>query len=327
MKVGKIAVYVGIAFMVSICCNSTAYARQAVASIKDANGWVQIERGNNPKKKLMGRVGLILHEHDVIVTGSDSKATILFRDGTEIRVFRKTRFEVRQSKESFTADGRNFINRILLSFGSFWGKFVRGKQHTLIKTPTVTAGIKGTIAGFSEKEGRFSASLSSGAMEIGNEDGSIDLMPGQMVTDVRRTGSIRDRISPLPYQIEIWPKRQKISLPKPKEQTSFYFTLQLKNAVSNENVNKPGAVYISSDSSRIAFPEKVRLNAEGYARIQATVTPFSEKGHKNERLEIAAAMDSGDLLHVGAGRAIIEYDTPATPRKVIKIDGSSGKID
>ncbi len=324
---GKIVIAeAAVAILALVFLNSPIHALNAVASIKQADGQVRIERGKEPKKVLIGRSGLILNDRDIVTTGNRSKATILFRDGSEIRLFQKTSFEISQSMEGTASNGRRFISRILLKFGSFWGKFAEGKQKTIVQTPTVTAEIEETIVGFSESNGRFSAGVSAGMVEIGNDDERFRLKAGRMVENVSRTGSIADKIADLPYRLQIDPNRQKLSLPNQGETTSINFILQLAKAKTNENVHKSGAVYISAESDKITFPRNVRLNARGYARVQVAVHPFQKRDYKNGRIEITATMDGEDFIGVDAGEALVVYDVPKNLRGTVRIDGSSGSI-
>ena len=63
-------------------------AINAVASIKAISGEVKIER---LKRNIPGRKGLVLNDKDIVITGHRAKTTILFRDGSEIRLFQNSR--------------------------------------------------------------------------------------------------------------------------------------------------------------------------------------------------------------------------------------------
>jgi len=117
----------------------------ATASIKDIQGNVDVERKGNI---ITARKGLILHDNDLVLTNSRSKVTIIFRDGSVIRLFSNTKFLIEKSVE-VKKGTRKFINRFILRVGSFWGKFTKNIQNTVIKTPTATCGIKGTSVSLS----------------------------------------------------------------------------------------------------------------------------------------------------------------------------------
>jgi hypothetical protein len=326
MKNSQFLINIFLLFVLTGLGTSQVFALNAVASLKKVDGHVQVER-RTPDKKLIGRIGLVLKDQDTIITGNRSKATILFRDGSEIRVFQKTRFTISNSKESGSSGSRLFINKLILKLGSFWGKFSKGKQKTFIETPTATAGIKGTIVSFKEQNGKFSASLATGSVSIKNDDASVILTPGKMVNEISKTGSIKDKIVNLPYQIQISPDQQRIYIPPAGEESSVYLSLQLIDVKSNKNVNQKGPIYLSVNSDKLIFPDKISLNNRGYTRIKATVKPFLSKDYKDGKIEIIAIMDGEKFINVSSGFTMMSYDMPKSSIKTIKIDSQSGEIE
>lgn len=300
--------------------SSVSLAIEAVASIKTASGTVTVERQT---KRLMGRTGLILNDKDVIVTGRGAKVTLIFRDGSVIRLFPKTRFIIEKSSES-KSGSRQFINNLLLKWGSFWGKFAVGKQNTNVKTPTATAGIKGTVVSFSEKNGNFSASLTSGKISVKNDDGSILLAPGKLISDVSKTGNLKDKIKAIPYKIRIDPGKTKISIPDANTSNTVFFTLQLVDAKTNANISKNGSIYINVNHDKVIFPDHIQLNSRGYARVSAEIKPFLQQEYGDGKLEINAIMEGEEFLNVGSGVCLLTYDIPKEIKKTIKIDVKSG---
>jgi hypothetical protein len=326
MKNSQLLITLSLLFILTSMETAPIFALNAVASLKKVDGHVQVERGTS-NNTLIGRMGLILKDQDTIITGDRSKATILFRDGSEIRVFQKTRFTISNSKESELSGSRILINKLILKLGSFWGKFTKGKQNTFIETPTATAGIKGTIVSFKEQNGKFSASLAMGSVTIENDDNSIVLNPGTMVNEITKTGSIQDKIVGLPYQIQINPDQQKIDIPGEGEESTVYLSLQIINVKTNKNVNQNGPIYLSVDSDRLEFPNRISLNKRGYTRIKAKVKPFSKKDYKNGKVEIIAIMDGEKFINVSSGHTFLTYDMPKSSIKTFKIDSQSGGIE
>lgn len=297
-----------------------AMAIEAVASIKASSGPVTIERST---KRLVGRAGLILNDKDVIVTGRRAKATIMFRDGSVIRLFPKTRFIIDKSTESKTGS-RHFINNLLLKWGAFWGRFAVGKQNTIVRTPTATAGIKGTVVSFSEHKGNFSASLTSGKISVENDDKSIMLKPGRLIENVSKTGDLNSKIRKIPYKIKIIPEQKRISVPTGQTPEKIFFTLQLMDARTNTNISKEGPVYIHVNHDKVLFPDQVKLNNRGYARISAEIKPFLPKDFGNGKLEVNVIMEGNNFLNVGSGLCLLTYDVPKLQKKTIRIDVKSG---
>lgn len=301
----------------------SSHAKQeAVASIKKIQGTVDIERDN---KILPARTGLILYDQDMVVTSKKSKVSIIFRDGTVIRLFPNTRFLIEKSVET-EKGSRRFLHNFILKVGSFWGKFTQKRQETVIKTPTATAGIKGTNAIFAVREDGLSVGLSMGKISINNDNETIELQPGRIVKGITKKGTIKDKITDMPYRLVINPDHRKIVLPQPGNENELFFTLQLIDIKTNKNVSQSGAVHVSPETDRITFSSSINLNSRGYARIKATIKPFQEKDYDDGEIEILAIMDGEEFIDVGAARTFLTYDLPQKKSRTIKIDAKTGKI-
>ncbi len=302
---------------------SDAYALDVVASIKDIRGQIEIERSNN---RLTARNGLILYDKDAVITGENSKATIVFRDGTIIRLFAKTRFLIDKSVEA-QKGSRRFLHNFILKIGSFWGQFSKKYQNTTIRTPTATAGIKGTIVSMVERSASLSVSLSKGSITLQNDSETVKLGPGQMVKNVTRRGPISDKIENLPYELIFKADDAEVKIPESGDEIEVYFTLQMVQKSVSRNASRSGPVYISHEFDNIRFEPNIRLNTRGYARIKATVLPFQARDSLRETVEIAAVMDSEDFIDVDAGQTRLTFIQTGQKSKTLKIDVNSDNIE
>ena len=70
-----------------------------VGSLQNLTGRVQVVQKSNGET-VLGRIGLLLRAGDTVVTTDQARATIKFRDGSEIRLFQNTRFVLQGAKES-----------------------------------------------------------------------------------------------------------------------------------------------------------------------------------------------------------------------------------
>ncbi len=298
------------------------YAINAVASIKASIGDVKVSRLN---RQISGRKGLVLNDGDVITTEKNSKATILFRDGSIIRLYQNTKFVIEQSVESKSTH-RGFFNRFKLSLGSMWGKFSKNRQRTVIKTPTATCGIKGTSVALAQQSGALNVTLSTGLVVLENEDEKIDLMPGKMIAGITKKGSFRDKIQDIPYRILIKPDSKKISIPTKGNESIVSFTLQIIDVNSKLNVPKAARVLITVPSDKIEFPESIRLNSRGYKRINATIKPFKKADFGTGRLEVTVVAEGQRNMDIGTGQTVLTYDIPRKNPRIMRIDANSGTI-
>ena len=74
-----------------ITSSFAALAQDVVATLDLSTGVVEVTLSKS-MRTTQGREGLMLYERDLVRTGVDGKATILFRDGSEIRLFENTEF-------------------------------------------------------------------------------------------------------------------------------------------------------------------------------------------------------------------------------------------
>lgn len=310
----------GIIALFLICSYATnGLALNVVASIKQKVGEVSILR---EKRVLPAQPGLILKDQDTVVTGHRGRLTIIFRDGSEIRLFQNTTFKIEQTKE---AEGgkRGFLNRFKLKLGSFWGKFARSKQRTTIQTPTATCGIKGTNVSFSESTEGLNISLSNGLVEVQNETERLTLTPGKKVEGVQRQGKIQNKIKDIPYRL--WLKAE-TALEVPEEGVrTLTLSVQLMNVKTKSNAYKSGKIYFSSNIDQVIFPP-VQLNARGFANFQVTVKPFKEADYDKGKLDLFAIMDGAEIMNVGSGFMTLPIKTSQKRTRTFHIDASVGAI-
>lgn len=304
--------------IISFVAISPVYGLNAVASLGKIKGIVEISRDDS---KITGRKGLILQDKDQVITGVRSKATIIFRDGSEIRLFQKTKFIIEKSIEQ-KGQHRGFLNNFRLAVGSFWGKFTKRRQKTRIKTPTATIGIKGT----SVVIGTNRVSLTEGLISVGNLENSIDLPPGKMMVGITTEGDLKSKVQDIPNRVVIRPDHFKIKIPKTSVSEEIAFDIQIVNIKTGKNVSRSGDIYISSGSDKIVFPDDIRLNKRGYARVNVKVYPFKKSDYKNGQVEIFATLEGEQAMDIGSGQATLTYDIPKKLNRTIRINVNSGEV-
>jgi hypothetical protein len=311
----------------------SCYAINAVASIKKTHGDVKIERidgrdtkGNGVLIKIPGRRGLVLKDKDLVITGKSSKVTLLFRDGSEVRLFQYSKFSIEQSSETKSAE-RGFFHNFRLKAGAFWGKFTKKRQKTTIVTPTATCGIKGTIVSLAERDNQLNVSLSAGAIELTNEDEKINLQAGKMVKGITATGSIREKIREIPFRLVIKPDTSRIRIPTEGNKGNINFTVQLINAKTKQNVDQSKLIYIYNTLDKLIIPDRIVLNERGYVRFSATILPFQKGDYRDGRIEIIATAEGEKSMDIGSGSTTLIYRIPPKFQKIIHIDAQSGEIN
>ncbi len=321
-KTSYILLLVGFLSLFLVFKPEPVFAIEAVASFGKLDGNVQVLR---EARKIPGRVGVILNDKDVVLTSGNGRVTIIFRDGTEVRLFQNTRFIIEKSEETGD-EQRSMLYNFKLSVGSFWARFAKGRQHTQIATPSATIGIKGTNVALSQKGSRLDIALSKGEVSVENETDRMSLKAGYRLKGVQRVGMMQDKVSEMPYQISIKPDSNRIKLPEAGEKEEIFFTLQLIEVKSRQNLHRQGRVYLTLDNDKFSFPKEIKLNERGYARVRAIIKPFQRADYKNGQLTLFAVMDGKQAMEVGVGETLLSYDIPKKIQRTIRVDMSTGKI-
>lgn len=120
------------------------------------------------KKQLKPKLGMLLKEGDVIETGKNAKVGVLMNDGSSFHVFQNTQLEIKPASTYYESKGVISANFVRKSEKSSWS----------IKTPVVTAGVRGT----------------SFTVEASAKDTRIVLFKGKVIVKdfVRETGLSND---------------------------------------------------------------------------------------------------------------------------------------
>lgn len=296
----------------------------AVASLKKIEGNVQVllrESG----KEMLGREGQLLKNGDLIITGIGAKAGIIFRDGSEIRIFQNTRFLIKEAIEEQGKE-RSFKYNFMLKIGSFWGRFIQGKQRTVLHTPSATIGIKGTTVRLDEREGKTSVSLTSGLISVKNDEEKVELTAGQMIKGMSLRGSIKDRIQNITKKLSLKADSTKIVFAEKNKPTVVYFTLQLVDQKTKQNLNQSGPVLLQSNLDKFVFPKRIYLNKRGYTRVRVIVNSLEKKDYATDgRAKIYALMDGDNFFDIGGSQIVMTYDVPKEV-PTIRIDANTDKV-
>ena len=186
----------------SLIVNNNLYSQAYIARVGEVTGNIQIIKAAQGKSGKGGSRGSKLAHNDILAVGVNSKATILYQDGTRIRVFANSRVKVQQGKKSFAAE---------LEKGSFWlHKKKGGRKVFIIKTAQAAIGVKGTDLAVGVNSSKTSISVFSGSVIVKNKAQKIVLAEGQMLDNITFESSLKDIIASIPHKISILPDQLKI---------------------------------------------------------------------------------------------------------------------
>ena len=176
-----------------------AQGEDIVASLQRISGRVSV-RQVSTSKTIRGRNGLLLRTGDTVVTARRARVTIKFRNGSEIRLFPRSEFQVKAASER-KGKKRTFRFSLFSRVGSFWGRFVKRRQVANIRTPTATIGIKGTVLRVVDRDGKARVALTEGLIDVSNDRETVELRPGKRLTDFTSAETLADKIQDIPLQL------------------------------------------------------------------------------------------------------------------------------
>ena len=296
----------------------------AIATLLKFEGSVETVTAKSPKGGI-GINGMLLFAGDKINTAENSKATIEYRDGSRLRLFRNSQLVLDFSEEQATSK-RTFNFQIFLNKGSLRGRFLKGLQSTRIRTPTAQIGVKGTTLRVKENENRATVSLTEGQVEIKNLTSKTMLNPGQWLNDFSRTEDLTKKISPLPNILHIKTFNYELDFRDGKSK-ELKCSVQLQHDISGKSVARSGIVMFESDYYSIHLPESFMLDEKGFARVLVRIDPPRLIDPEfNGLITIRAFMDQDGFDDVAEGSLVLKILNAGKKRKLL-INPEGGVIN
>jgi FecR protein len=294
---------------------SAAWAQDAeiIASLQRVEGTVTVTQAAN-KETVQGRNGLLLHAGDTVVTAADSRTTIKFRDGSEIRLFPNTNFVV-EAKEKPGA-GRFFQVNLLMKVGSFWGNFVKQRQVANISTPTATIGIKGTTLRVVERDNHARVALTEGLIAVNNDRESVELQPGQRLPNFTRIDTLADKVQAIPFKLDLHSDQKKLEF-RNNQPEDVFISIQLVDIKSGGPIARSGPIYLRSNYDKIDYPTKATLDQRGFARVSIKVQPPEPADAElNGNVYVWAVLDQEQADDTAEGRILFNIPIPQGQERI-----------
>ena len=123
--------------IMTVAMTSSSYAASSVAGVLSSHGKLVVKRKGTAKVVDLSSNG-VLYVGDVVGTGPDSKAKLLFNDGSQFGLNAKSAVEI--TAPTKTANGRQSFVRALS--GQIWARLRPGNA---VQTPSATLGVAGTV--------------------------------------------------------------------------------------------------------------------------------------------------------------------------------------
>ena len=299
--------------LTSLAPMAWAQSAQIVASLHRLKGKVRVVQQEGGAT-ITARDGLLLRNGDTVVTEEAANATIKFRDGSEVRLFQKTRFRI-ESEEKGKGKNRTFASKLFMKAGSFWGNFVKRRQVARISTPTATIGIKGTTLRVGENNGKARVALTEGLIDVGNEAKTVELRPGKRVKPFSAREDLTTKIEDIPYKLDVTSEKSRLQFIQ-NQSEEIFLNVQLVEVKSGREVRRAGALYLRSNYDNISYPVEPKLDQRGFARVTLVMTPPKPVDAKlNGNVFVWAVLDEEDADDTGEGRILFTIPVPPSQEK------------
>ena len=158
---------------------TVAYGAPPVATVQTLVGASYIKSNNATTSKPL-KVRTALYPKDIIATGPNSKLTLLFRSGAQVRLNEKSALEIADIKT--TANSQSLVR---LLGGEIWARLRPGNK---IQTKTAILGVLGTeIHLAAAEDGTSTLTVTEGSVNFSNEFGAVVVKTSQQ--SVARPGA------------------------------------------------------------------------------------------------------------------------------------------
>jgi len=315
---------IGAALAALLLLTSVAAAQQAevVANLGRIQGRVIVIEGVT-QREVQGRQGLLLRQGDTVRTEEGAKATIKFRDGSEVRLFPKTNFLIQGAKESRAGD-RSFKFDFRMKLGALWALLVPQRQPATIGTSTATIGIKGTTLRVVERDDKARVALTEGSVEVSNERGTIELEPGKRLTDFTRSDDLATKVQDIPLKLDMKSEKQQLQFSgnQPEE---VFVTVQLIDLKTRRQVPRSGPVYFRSNYDGITYPPTAELDQRGFLRVPLQIAPpGAADSELNGNIYVWAVLDQEEADDTAEGRVLFTFPVSTAPER-IRVESQTGE--
>ncbi len=225
------------------------------------------------KKMVKGTNGMFLGQRQSVKTEKDGKATLFINDGSEIRLFTDSELIVGAKKSH---NSRWMRYRLVLLSGSFWGHFIRDKKPIEISGGTLRLQLSEASIRFTKKKTGTDISVLKGTVRVFNKSSFVKLYEGQRLYQIQKNDSMPQKVSTIPNQLKLTlGSSEKVFQGNKKIELNL--NLQVVRYGSDRNVERPAPIHLWSNYYNLEFPNSIRLNTDGNAKVKIKVAPPSSE--------------------------------------------------
>jgi hypothetical protein len=168
-------------------------------------------------------------------------------------------------------------------------------------------------------------SLTEGKLLVNNGVSSMELLPGQRLSEVKYLDGLSTKLEEMKTQIFMSLIPENVDLSEFTTQ-NMTLTLQLANLQSSKIVRTRGNVYLESDFYNLRLPSMTTLDSSGFVRVPARIRPprVSDKAFDGQ-IVVRAFLDSSHHNVHGEGSLVVNTQGTQPKRKLL-IDANQGTV-
>jgi hypothetical protein len=172
-----LVIALALCFMVALVVKVLAGA-SAVAMVTGVYGYLSVKHGNETYR---GKAKMALYNGDMLTTDGRSKAVILLRDNTEIKMDRET---------TITLNIKEKQKGILVTLGKIWADITKKQARFEIGSPHGAAAIEGTQLQYEVSDNDSTCAVMKGKVRFYNDKSKVALTSGRQSSSSSRSGTL-----------------------------------------------------------------------------------------------------------------------------------------
>ncbi|MBD3293432.1 MAG: hypothetical protein GF393_10945 [Armatimonadia bacterium] len=250
---------------------------QRIASVSGASGDVFVKSATDDDFQPLGETEHVLAGY-VVRTGTDGAVTLNWVDGSRIRLAPDTSIKVR--KCSLNTSTKQTTSLFDLDAGRIWVRVLSalgGKTKFEVRTPTATAGVRGTVFSVAVDDGgQTSVAVYEGEVAVDAEGGTATVASGQQAT----VQGASAQVAAQPEDALDWDAQSGIIGPRLELEVEESVRVpEGAESVSIAGTSEPGATVTINGSAveldrKNAFTADVPVEGVGDGMIVVTATDY-----------------------------------------------------
>ncbi len=269
--------------------------------------------------------GSTLSEGDEILTSKNGGASVLFRDGSRLRVIARSSLII-QSIQELWPRSRRFRVHLYLKKGALWGYFTRFlTPDSHLQLPSGKIALRDATFRVVQTARWARVASTDKPLLVENIRSRTQVPPGWGLRAFHQTHNLKPRLIPTPLRLEIGlidphkPLQQ-----SPEEERFIDIQIRLLDRRGN-TVSRPGQVHLYSDHYFAVPPSRIALNPQRPTTARVLIKLLRGVPLPPDGTLIRAIWEGAQPDHVREGRALLPISASKSNRPVLlSIDARKG---